>query len=426
MPDFPDLTEIARHRFFQALEEYVHRARDDGSNVGLLLIDITNLGKINHNFGFSQGDLLLSVASEKLLSVSKLPDTVFRIGSHHFGFILPGLSNPGFIALAINKVATLLGQDITVGEESVPADINIGIAICRKGDLDSAQLLAIAETSLASVRRGGEHQFDGPGESESVFRQDFQLERQFRDTLQDNEFSLYYQPKINLRSGAADHAEALLRWQLESGEFVPPDQLVELADSMGSGFALTKWVIHTGIRQLTAWRNRLDMSLALNVQASLVSNPDLHSLLEDTIAIWGAEESRITLEITESAIIDDKESGFDNLLNLTKLGVDLSIDDFGTGYSSMAYFKHIPASELKIDRYFVSSMKDDHQDRELVRIMIDTAHLFGMRVVAEGVEDQESLDILQEMGCDYAQGYFFTKPLPAPEFEQWVNNWQGL
>ena len=168
------------------------------------------------------------------------------------------------------------------------------------------------------------------------------------------------------------------------------------------------------------------MSVAVNIQASLVSSPDLLALIEDTIAIWGVEENRVTLEITESAIIDDKESGFNNLLKLKNLGVALSIDDFGTGYSSMAYFKHIPASELKIDRYFVSSMKDDKLNRELVRIMINTAHLFGLSVVAEGVEDRESLELLREMDCDYAQGYFFTRPLPTHEFEDWLKNWPGL
>jgi len=148
--------------------------------------------------------------------------------------------------------------------------------------------------------------------------------------------------------------------------------------------------------------------------------------VEDTIGIWGIEEERFTLEITESAIIDDKESGFNNLMKLKNLGVKLSIDDFGTGYSSMAYFKHIPATELKIDKNFVSTMKDDKLDRELVRIMIDTAHLFGLTVVAEGVEDVESLELLRQMGCDYAQGYYFSRPLPAQEFELWVSDWAGF
>jgi diguanylate cyclase (GGDEF)-like protein len=421
-----DLPEISRYPFLKALEHYIGQTRADESNLGLLLVDLSNLAKVNHYYGYDQGDSMLSTASERLLAVSKLPDTVFRIGSHHFSFILPNLTNPGFIALAINKVMSLLGQDMQVGDDIVPMDINIGIAIGLKGEHDAMDMLAMAEASLAHVRNGGQYQIHQSDEREPSQRQDFQLEALFRETLHENDFQLYYQPKIDLRTGAADNAEALLRWQLPDGEFVSPERAVELADSMGSGYALTKWVVHTAARQLMNWVGIIDMSLAVNVQASLVSNPDLLSLVEDTIAIWGIAKGKITLEITESAIIDDKESGFNNLLKLKDLGVDLSIDDFGTGYSSMAYFKHIPANELKIDRNFVSTMKTDKLDRELVRIMIDTAHLFGLRVVAEGVEDRESLDLLRQMGCDYAQGYFFSRPLPAPEFEQWVNNWSGL
>jgi len=419
------LPEISRYPFIQSLEHYIAETLAEESNLGLLLVDLSNLAKINHYYGYDQGDLLLSSAYERLLGVSKLPDTVFRVGSHHFGFILPGLANPGFIALAINKVTALLAQDMQIGDDSVPMVVKVGMSISFKGEANAMDLLALAEASLTHVRSGGSYQIHAVDDEESD-RLDFKLEALFRETLHENDFQLYYQPKINLSTGAADHSEALLRWNLESGESISPERAVELADAMGSGYALTKWVVHTAARQLKAWMGDVDMSVAVNIQASLVSNPDLLSLVEDTIGIWGIEEGRFTLEITESAIIDDKESGFNNLLKLKNLGVKLSIDDFGTGYSSMAYFKHIPATELKIDKNFVSTMKDDKLDRELVRIMIDTAHLFGLTVVAEGVEDIESLELLRAMGCDYAQGYYFSRPLPAQEFEQWVNDWTGF
>jgi EAL domain-containing protein (putative c-di-GMP-specific phosphodiesterase class I) len=163
----------------------------------------------------------------------------------------------------------------------------------------------------------------------------------------------------------------------------------------------------------------------VNVHAGLVANPDLPSLLRDALVIWGVDAGRVTVEITESAFIEDKDSGFDNLLKLRELGVNLSIDDFGTGYSSLSYFKHIPAAELKIDKSFVSSMQEDPQDLELVKIMIHIAHRFGLTVVAEGVEDRASVDLLRDLGCDYGQGYFFSRPLPADEFEEWLREWPG-
>jgi EAL domain-containing protein (putative c-di-GMP-specific phosphodiesterase class I) len=253
-----------------------------------------------------------------------------------------------------------------------------------------------------------------------------QLEQLFAETLHDNAFELYYQPKINLVTGEADCAEALLRWETEDRGFISPEIAVELADTTGRAYALTKWVVHTSMRQMRQWQDSIDVSLALNVQADLVNNPDLLTLLKDAIAIWGVKPQKITVEITESAIIADKESGFDNLQKMKQLGINLAIDDFGTGYSSLSYFKHIPANELKIDQSFVRSMRTDPQDLELVKIIIHIAHQFGLSVVAEGVEDRESLDMLRDLGCDFAQGFYFSKALPRAEFEAWVLAWPGL
>ena len=157
-----------------------------------------------------------------------------------------------------------------------------------------------------------------------------------------------------------------------------------------------------------------------------MGNADLPALFQDAIRIWGIDPGNVTVEITESALMEDKGSGFDNLGRLKELGLKLSIDDFGTGYSSLSYFKQIPAAELKIDRSFVSSMMSDSQDLELVKIIIHIAHQFGMSVVAEGVEDEASLDVLRQLGCDFAQGYYFSEALPAAEFEAWVRNWPGV
>ena len=159
---------------------------------------------------------------------------------------------------------------------------------------------------------------------------------------------------------------------------------------------------------------------------TLAGDPDLPSLLRDAIAIWGVDPARVTVELTEGAFIEDKQSGYDNLLKLSELGVNIAIDDFGTGYSSLSYFKHIPATELKIDKSFIDSMLVDTQDMELVKIIIHIAHQFGLTVVAEGVEDAESLHSLRELGCDTAQGYYLAQPLPADEFEAWAGQWKGF
>lgn len=421
-----DLPEIKRAPFLRALSGAVTAAQKESSHLGMLLIDITNLSRINHYHGYDTGDLMLAAAYQQLLGVSKLPDTVFRVGSHRFAFILPGLTTPAFIALALNKVTRLLEGELFIDAGMVGVDLKVGITINRGGSRDPMAMLAMAEASLAHVKLGGSHRIEDLLKEDGGGPVDYLLEQRFAEALRDNDFELHFQPKVNLVSGRVGSVEALLRWTPEGGEPVSPEMVVGLAERAGRAFELTKWVAHRAIRQLKTWQSSLDVGLAFNIQAGLVGSPDLPALLRDAIAIWGVDPNRVTVEITEDAIIEDKEAGLDNLLKIREQGLNLSIDDFGTGYSSLSYFKHIPAAELKIDKSFVSAMMADSQDLELVKIMIHIAHQFGLAVVAEGVEDHATMVRLQELGCDYAQGYYFSRPLPALEFEAWVRDWPGL
>jgi diguanylate cyclase (GGDEF)-like protein len=421
-----EVPEVQRAAFISALSGAVAHAQQHCAHLGMLLIDLTNLARINHYHGYSTGDLMLAAAYRELLGVSKLPDTVFRVGSHRFAFILPGLTTPAFIALALNKVTRLLEGELFVDAGMVSVELKVGISINLKGGRDPMTMLALAESSLAHVKMGGSHRIEdllGEGGNPKT---DYQLEQRFAQALRDNDFELHFQPKVDLITGRVGSAEALLRWTLPGGEPVSPEMLVALADAAGRAFELTKWVVHQSMRQLKSWQHSLDVGLALNIQAGLVGSPDLPAMLCDAIAIWGVDPARVTVEITEGAIIEDKESGFDNLLKLKNMGINLSIDDFGTGYSSLSYFKHIPAAELKIDRTFVSTMMVDSQNLELVKIMIYIAHQFGLSVVAEGVEDRATMQRLRELDCDSIQGYYFSEPLPAQEFESWVRDWPGL
>lgn len=420
------LPPIERELFIRLLGRAVAAAGKDASHLGLLLVDLSNLARINHYHGYEAGDLVLKTAFEQLLGISKMPDTVFRVGSHRFAFILPDLGNPAFIALAMNKVQRLLKTELHDDSSMIGVDVKIGLAINRQGGRDVMAMLALAEASLSHVKLGGTQRIEDILGEDNDEAHNLQLEHHFIEALQDNDFELHFQPKIDLRSGRVSGAEALLRWQTHEGQWISPEIVVELAETKGRAYELTKWVVHRAMRQLKDWQGSMDISLAVNVPASLVGNSDLSSLLHDAIAIWGVDPARVTVEITESAIIEDKQSGFDNLLKIKDRGIKLSIDDFGTGYSSLSYFKHIPAAELKIDKSFVQSMMIDSQDLELVKIMIYIAHQFGLKVVAEGVEDKASLDMLRELGCDFIQGYYFSKPLPREEFESWVRHWEGL
>jgi diguanylate cyclase (GGDEF)-like protein len=416
----------ARSRFLAALEQWVLVARKDAGNLGLMLIDLVNLGSINHCHGYEVGDQLLATSMNNLLGISKLPDTVFRVGDHRFAFILPALGNPAFIALALSRVESVLAEKRQLGSQLIAPDVKVGVAINRHGDHNALATLALAENSLDLVKAGRRLRIEELLEAHNAPPRDYQLESRFEEALYNNDFELHFQPKVNLISGRVDKAEALIRWTPDGREPVSPELVVELADTSGRAFKLAKWLIHVALRQLSEWQGSIDVALALNIQAGLVGDAELPALFKDAIAVWGASPHKITVEITESALIEDRDSGFENLSRLRDLGVNLSIDDFGTGYSSLSYFKYVPADELKIDRSFIAGMMANEQDMELVKIMIRIARKFGLSIVAEGVEDEDSVEVLRRLGCDYAQGYYFSQPLPRKEFEAWVTAWPGL
>jgi diguanylate cyclase (GGDEF)-like protein len=413
---------IDRQGFFASLASIMENS--EGST-GLILINLSNLPEINEQEGYLGGDHVIAECFNRLAAVKKLPDTLFRVSGHHFAFILPSLINPSFIVLAVSKLKRLLVEEIKLQERTLDPEIHIGIAMDSQQPVDVYGLFRLAEESLARAKRGKPHDFTATDVAVVEVKQ-HELEKAFKQALQANEFELYYQPKLNYKTGRIDKAEALLRWQLPGQGFISPELVVDLAEQFGESYTLTKWVIHTAVRQAKAWQNSLGIAISVNVQAGLLAGPDLVHLVGDSLAIWGLESRLLNVEITESAVIEDKESGLENLLQLKATGVSLSIDDFGTGYSSLSYFKDIPANELKIDKSFVMHMLENEQDQHIVKIIIEIAHLFNLEVVAEGVEDRETQDHLKELGCDYAQGYFIAKALPVAEFEQWIEGYHFI
>lgn len=413
------LPAIEREAFLNSLSHHIDATAGDASTLGLLLVDIVNLAKINNHYGYAHGDQALRHCHSQLLSISRLPDTVYRIGDHQFVFILPVLKTPAFIALAFNKINQVLKAEVIIEDTNVECDIRIGIALNKGAKFSSEATLLVAERSLKQAKAtNGSFNLSQP---EDETEQEQVLEKLFKDTLKANDFELYYQPKVNLWTGNVESAEALLRWQIPGEGFISPEVAVEIADKTGQTLALTKWVMQTAIRQLKKWEKQgFLLSVAINIPANLIQQPELLILVQDSLAIWSVDKNQLTLEITETAIIEDKEAGFDSLMKLKEFGVKLSIDDFGTGYSSLSYFKQIPANELKIDQSFVRNMLSNSQDQQIVKIIIDIAHVFGLKLVAEGIEDPQTYDYLKQLGCDYGQGYYMSKPLSADEFRKYL------
>ncbi|MAL93531.1 MAG: hypothetical protein CME40_00380 [Haliea sp.] len=418
MSDCPPVA--ARADFLSGLDSVVVQSRQDEQHAALLLIDLSNLRGINHRHGYGIGDQLLAEAHAQLLTLSKLPDNVYRVSGKTFAFLMPGLTNPAFVALALNRLQHSLEEVLYIDEDLLPVELRFGLAVNHHSAEPALSMLARAEATLAESRLGKPLQVDQAIIHESTPVTDIVLEQRFAEALYNNDFELHFQPKIALGSGEVYGAEALIRWHLAGHGYVSPEELVGLAFAAGKSYELTRWVVNRSLRYQREWRGAMELPLAINVPADLVSSPDLANMFQGALAIWGADPAMVTVEITESAVIDDKEGGFHNLERLREMGLGLSIDDFGTGYSSLSYFKDIPATELKIDRSFVSRMLEDHQDRELVRIIIEIGHLFGLRVVAEGVEDEQTLCALSELGCDVVQGFLLGRPMPEEQLRAWL------
>lgn len=412
------LPAIERQAFLGSLSRYINTEADRQGTLGLLLIDVMEFTQINHNHGFAYGDQVLQHCFSRLLAISRMPDTVFRVGDHRFAFLLPNLQTSAFIALAFDKVSTVLQEDLVIDNERVDLEFRIGIALNEAAEFSAEKTLQVAEDSLHQAKS---KQKNPPSltQADSGIRQSHQLKKSFAEKLKANDFQLYYQPKVNLLSGEIYSAEAMLHWQISDQKFISPQLAIEIAEEAGQSLEFTKWMIHAATRQIKDWENQgLLISVSVNVPDNLIQDPELYVLVEDSLAIWGVDGNRLTLGVTESAIIEDMKVGFETLLKLKLLGVGISIDEFGTGYSSLSYFKQFPADELKLDASFVSNVGDNSQDQEIVKIIIKIAKLFDLKLVAEGVEDQQTYDYLKKLGCDYGQGHFVSKALSAEDFGQ--------
>lgn len=361
------LSIVDRPRLVAGLEAMLEESREHAEHAALLLVDLSNLLALNHQHGYLIGDQLLQEAGAQLCALSKRPDSVYRVSSKTFALLLPRIANAAFIALAVSRVQHTLDEALFIDEDMLPVDLRFGLSLNHNAREPALSTLARAEACLEQSRQGVPLDLEGAIREEVPPQIDRFMGQRFADALHNNDFELYFQPKMDLHSGELCGAEALIRWQLAGHGFVPPEEVVALAYASGQEFELTRWVVNRALRYQREWRESFLLPLAVNLPADLVSSPDLPGMLQASLAIWGAEPAGLTVEITESAVIKDKEAGSRNLDRLRALGVGISIDDFGTGFSSLSYFREIPATELKIDRSFVKDLLQDHISRDLVR-----------------------------------------------------------
>ncbi len=406
-----------RGQFLQLLESDLTRCRHSGKLMGLLVIRLSGLGRINRELGYALGDRALGEAVQRIRNAVRPDDLLLRIDGVDFALIMPALRTAGQVTLAARKVASVCAETVRIEEHLLTLSPSVGAALAPTHADTAETFLRCADLARGDASRRGEHLALYTPDSAAA-ADDPTLQGDFEAALDNNDLRVHFQPKVDLRRGKVIGVEALSRWQHPTRGFVRPDLFVALAERCGLIEPLTRWNLNAALRLQQSHFPAL--SLAVNLSAVLLNHGETADLVAQAAGIWGSAPGQLTLEVTESAMIDDPLQTLATLHALAAQGVKLAIDDFGTGYSSLAYLRELPVAELKIDKSFVADMTQNPQDEQIVRAVIDLAHNLDMSVVAEGIEDGGALQALGALGCDVGQGYHFARPMALDELLEWL------
>ena len=348
-------------------------------------------------------------------------ELVARMRGDEFGILLE-VSDADHAAEAARQVLEALGTPFVLSDLSLDVSAAVGIALFPLHGSETTRLIRDADVAMRQAKKSGKgYAFYTAKQDEGGLRR-LALAGELRRALEEDELVLHYQPKIDMRTDQVCGAEALVRWIHPQQGLIPPDEFIPLAEHTGLIKPLTDWVVEAALRQSSIWRQSgLVLPVAVNLSARNLQDAELLGKMEQLLTAWTAEAGWLELEITESAVMEDPEGALEILRRLNNLGFTLFIDDFGTGYSSLSYLKKLPMNAVKIDKSFVIDMLASTDSATIVRATVVLAHDLGLKVVAEGVENQTTWDRLAALGCDVAQGYHISKPLPAEQFKAWLD-----
>ena len=387
----------------------------------LALLDLDRFKEVNDTLGHHYGDQLLIQVGHRLQAALRGVDTVARLGGDEFAVLLPKIATAeGAVAVA-GKLQAALAEPFLLEGLTLEVEASIGLALYPDHGNDPEELLQHADIAMyvAKDTHAGFVLFDPTQDQHSPRR--LALLGELRRAIDQGQLLLHYQPKIDAHTSRVLGVEALVRWQHPKHGLLPPGEFIPLAERTGLIGPLTHYVLDAALRQCRDWRQAgHELVVAVNVSARRLLDLEFPDEVAGLLAHWRVPARLLVVEITESAIMADPEHAMQILGRLNQMGVQLSIDDFGTGYSSMAYLKSLPVHELKVDRSFVAQMTSNSRDAVIVRSTVDLGRNLGLRVVAEGVEDQATWQELDALGCDAIQGYYISRPVPADELASWL------
>jgi len=412
-----------RRSFLSLLRRQVGFSNERQGLLALLVVDIDGFARLNAAHGYEFGDQALKYVAQHLKSIARPQDYVARIGDNRFALLLTRVMNQGHAELALQQVFRHLEVPFQGAQGTVRLSASAGAALCPLHASHPEYLLRQAEKSLEMARtEGARWMFPPAGEQDAGagFSEFWDLEIELDGAINRGELLLGYQPKLRAVDLQPVGAEALMVWPHRTRGVVGPDRFIPIAEKTGQIRAMTMWALNTALRHAASWKDSAPLSVSVNVPAEMVSRDDLPDIVDNALQLWGKSGVSLMLEITERSLISDPRQSFGILSRIRDLGVGISIDDFGTGYSCLAYFRDIPADELKIDHSFVRGMTTDAASADIATLIIDLAHRFGLSVVAEGVEDLPTFELLRQRKCDVVQGHYFARAMRLDAFNAWL------
>ncbi len=417
-------------RLAQAMERHAHGS----SHVALILLDLDNFKRLNDALGHRAGDELIRKVASDLSSLLEdarwcdgqdLNPTLSRLGGDEFGILIEGIQGLEGVVRLVTEIVRTTAVERSVAEHPVLTSCSAGIAVFPYDGDEPDTLLSNADAAMYDAKERGRNgfRFYTQDLNSRTFRH-FRLETDLGSAIENDELRVYYQPKVDLQSGRVAGAEALIRWEHPHLGLLPPAHFMEIAEEMTLIEQIGEWVLQQVCRDLASLPGpaRELPRIAVNVSARQLRQPNL---AEEFFAIteeFGIPADRIELELTESVIMDDADTAVRVFQRLREVGMSLAVDDFGTGHASLTQLKQLPADTLKIDRSFVKDLERSHEDTKIVRAIVVMARSLGMQLVAEGVETEEQVDLLTEFGCDYAQGFLYSRPIPFDELREMIVN----
>ncbi|MBK7393059.1 MAG: bifunctional diguanylate cyclase/phosphodiesterase [Chloracidobacterium sp.] len=413
---YDSLTDLPnRKQFGDILRKLIDRYKNDPkATFQILFLDIRKFKNINDSLGHTLGDKVLMVAAKRFVRMVNSADMVARIGGDEFAIILKDLGTSGKAQKVARRIFDSIAQPFSLSGNRISLSVNVGIAPCDAEYSTPEEILRDADIAMhyAKEKNSGVAVFTK--DLRERFLERVRYENDLRSAIDRNELTMHYQPLVDLQSGGLFGFEALLRWHHNEFGQIPPNKFIPIAEESGLIIPITKWILESTCKQLAAWQkidpSYRDLIVSVNISGKHLSNDDLIDDVENALAISKIDPASLKLEITESAAMENAEHTISVLNRLKALGVQLSIDDFGTGYSSLSYLHRLPFDTLKIDRSFVIAVGENGEDSEILQTIISLAKNLKKKVIAEGIETEAQLALLQNLGCDYGQGYLLSRP----------------